>query len=139
MASTTEINGTLMKLYKGSTAIAKLKSNDMDLTFDKLITSSKDGAGWATHISGEKSGAFSFDGNFIETGGSTNITFDELMTDAIAGTELTIMMTTNVTGDTKWSGTCTIENLKLSSPHNDVVTFSGSLKLTGALTPATVA
>ena len=138
-ASTTPIDGTLMKLYKGSTAIALLKSNEMDITIDKLVTSNKDGAGWETHLRGLKSGSFSFDGNFIETGASTNITWDELLTDAIAGTQLTIAMTTSIVGDSKWTGTCTLSNLKLTSPFNDIVTFSGQLDLTGALTASVVA
>lgn len=134
MATTTNVDGTLMRLYKGTVAIADLLSNDMDITIDKLTTSSKSGSGWGTHLRGEKNGSFSFDGNFRETGGITEITFDELMTDAIAGTVLTVVMSTMVTGDTKWSASCTIGNLKLTSAYNDLVKFSGQLDLTGAPT-----
>ena len=138
MATTTMVDGTLIKLYKATTAFAKLKSNDMSIAIDKLVTSNKDDAGWETSLAGLKSGSFSFEGNFIETGGSTNTTFDELLTDAAAGTIFTANMHSGVSGDSKFSASVFLTDLKLNAPFNDIVTFSGTLNITGALTASTV-
>ena len=61
-----------------------------------------------------------------------------MVTDLLAGTEVTVVMTSNVTGDLKLSGGAFFSNLTLSAPNNDAATFSASIQGTGALTVGTI-
>jgi hypothetical protein len=48
-------------------------------------------------------------------------------------------MTSNVTGDEKYTGTAFFSSLSLSAPNNDKATWTGTLQGSGALTLGTVA
>ena len=50
-----------------------------------------------------------------------------------------LKMSTNVTGDEKYSGTAFFTSLSLSAPNNDKATWTGTLQGSGALTIGTVA
>ena len=65
--------------------------------------------------------------------------FRSLATDLLAGTILTVVISTNVTGDEKYTGSAYFMSLALSAPNNDKATWTGQLQGTGALTIGTVA
>ena len=52
--------------------------------------------------------------------------FKDLATDLLAGTLLTIVMTSNVTGDEKYTGSAFFSSLSLSAPNNDKATWTGT-------------
>ena len=66
------------------------------------------------------------------------LSWKEIMTDLMAGTVVTIVMTSNVSGDLKLSGSALFSDLKLTAPHNAVSTFTASIQGTGALTVGTI-
>lgn len=142
MATTGIVDGTIIGLYKDVsgtlTRIAALTSNDLDVNIDTLETSNKSGAGWATFIAGKKGATFSFEGMFQENGSTSELSFEELYTDAVAGTAITLAFSSQVTGDIKYTASAILSNLKLSAPFNDTSKFTGSATITGAITKATI-
>jgi len=143
MATANVVNGTLIAIYKDVsgtlTKIANATSNDFDVTKDMIDVTNKDSAGWKEFIVGEGGWTMNIDGMFEEDGGVSQISWKDIYTDLAAGTAITAVMTSQVSGDIKLSGSAFFSNLTLSAPNNDVTTFTASLQGTGALTVSTVA
>jgi TP901-1 family phage major tail protein len=143
MASTGITNGTLIAIYKevsGTlTKIANATSNDFSISKDMIETTNKDSAGAKEYIAGEYGYTMSVEGMFEEDGSvGASISWKEIITDLIAGTSVTIVMTSNVSGDLKLSGAAFFSELNLTAPQNDVATFTASIQGTGALTVSTI-
>lgn len=144
MATTGITNGTLIAIYKDIsgtlTKIANATSNDFTITKDMIETTNKDSAGAKEYIAGQYGYTMSVEGMFEEDGSvGALISWKEIITDLLAGTSVTIVMTSNVTGDLKLSGSAFFNDLKLTAPQNAVSTFTASIQGTGALTVSTIA
>jgi predicted secreted protein len=144
MATTGITNGTLIAIYKDVsgtlTKIANATSNDFTITKDMIETTNKDSAGAKEYIAGEYGYTMSVEGMFEEDASvGALISWKEIMTDLLAGTIVTIVMTSNVTGDLKLSGSALFNDLKLTAPQNAVSTFTASIQGTGALTVSVIA
>ena len=143
MATTGITNGTLIAIYKDIsgtlTKIANATSNDFTITKDMIETTNKDSAGAKEYIAGEYGYTMSVEGMFEEDGSvGALISWKEIITDLLAGTSVTIVMTSNVAGDLKLSGSALFNDLKLTAPQNAVSTFTASIQGTGALTVSTI-
>ena len=143
MATTGITNGTLIAIYKDVsgtlTKIANATSNDFTITKDMIETTNKDSAGSKEFIAGEYGYTMSVEGMFEEDASvGALLSWKEIMTDLMAGTIVTIIMTSNVSGDLKLSGSALFSDLKLTAPHNAVSTFTASIQGTGALTVGTI-
>lgn len=144
MATTGPVNGTLIAIYKDIsgtlTKIANATSNGFDITADMIDVTNKDSAGWKEFITGEKGYTMSIEGIFEEDGsvGAGALSWKDVITDLTAGTSVTIVMTSNVSGDIKLSGSAFFSNLNLSAPNNDKATFTATIQGTGALTVGTI-
>jgi predicted secreted protein len=143
MASTGITNGTLIAIYKDIsgtlTKIANATSNDFSITKDMIETTNKDSAGAKEYIAGEYGYTMSVEGMFEEdTSVGAGISWKEIITDLLAGTSVTIVMTSNVSGDLTLSGSAFFNELNLTAPQNDVATFTASIQGTGALTVGTI-
>ena len=143
MASTGITNGTLIAIYKDVagtlTKIANATSNDFSITKDMIETTNKDSAGSKEYIAGEYGYTMSVEGMFEEDASvGSGISWKEIITDLLAGTSVTIVMTSNVSGDLKLSGSAFFNDLSLTAPQNDVTTFTASIQGTGALTVGTI-
>ena len=102
MATTGIINGTLMRLYKDNTAIGYATSCQMNVTaaMREILTKDSASGGWREVKKGQLSGTLSTEALYAGPGdSSTNYLFDDLFTDLISGTALTIKFTTDVSGD----------------------------------------
>ena len=144
MATTGITNGTLIAIYKDIsgtlTKIANATSNDFTITKDMIETTNKDSGGAKEYIAGEYGYTMSVEGMFEEDGSvGALISWKEIITDLLAGTSVTIVMTSNVTGDLKLSGSAFFNDLKLTAPQNAVSTFTASIQGSGALTVSTIA
>ena len=144
MATTGITNGTLIAIFKDIsgtlTKIANATSNDFTITKDMIETTNKDSAGAKEYIAGQYGYTMSVEGMFEEDGSvGALISWKEIITDLLAGTSVTIVMTSNVTGDLKLSGSAFFNDLKLTAPQNAVSTFTASIQGTGALTVSTIA
>jgi predicted secreted protein len=143
MATTGITNGTLIAIYKDIsgtlTKIANATSNDFSITKDMIETTNKDSAGAKEYIAGEYGYTMSVEGMFEEDASvGAGISWKEIITDLLAGTSVTIVMTSNVSGDLKLSGSAFFNELNLTAPQNDVATFTASIQGTGALTVGTI-
>jgi predicted secreted protein len=143
MPSTGITNGTLIAIYKDIsgtlTKIANATSNDFSITKDMIETTNKDSAGAKEYIAGEYGYTMSVEGMFEEDASvGAGISWKEIITDLLAGTSVTIVMTSNVSGDLTLSGSAFFNELNLTAPQNDVATFTASIQGTGALTVGTI-
>ncbi|WP_445956193.1 phage tail tube protein [Yeosuana sp.] len=144
MATAGIINGTNLALFvdvSGTlTKIANLVSNDLTFTKDLIETTSKSSAGSKEFMYGHFGASGSFEGRFEDDSVSgTEYSFEQLFDAQVAGTSLTVVFTTNTTGDLKFEGTALLSSLSLSSPDNDAASFSGDVTISGAITKGTVA
>ena len=142
MATTGLVNGTLVALYKDVsgtlTKVANLTSTDFELSKDTIDATNKDGGSYKEFLVGLSGWTMNAEGIFEEDGGVTGISAKDLLDDIIAGDAVTVVMTSNVTGDLKLSGSAVITSFSWNAPVNDVSTFSVSLQGSGALTVGTV-
>jgi TP901-1 family phage major tail protein len=144
MATTGPVNGTLISIYKDVsgtlTKIANATSHSIDFTKDMIDVTNKDSAGAKEFIAGEYGYTLSVEGIFENEASvsASGLSFKDILTDCLAGTSVTVVFTTNVTGDDKWTGSAFFSALSLTAPNNDKATFTGTLQGTGAITAGTV-
>lgn len=145
MATTGPVNGTLISIFKDVSGslkkIANATSHSFDVSKDMIDVTSKDSAGAKEFIAGEYGYTLNVEAIFEDDAsvGATQQSFKDLATDLLAGTLLTIVISTNVTGDEKYTGSAFFTSLSLSAPNNDKATWTGTLQGSGALTIGTVA
>jgi TP901-1 family phage major tail protein len=145
MATTGPVNGTLISIYKDVSGtlkkIANATSHSFDISKDMIDVTSKDSAGAKEFIAGEYGWTMNVEAIFEDDAsvGASQQSFKDLATDLLAGTILTVVISTNVTGDEKYTGSAYFMSLALSAPNNDKATWTGQLQGTGALTIGTVA
>lgn len=145
MATTGPVNGTLISIYKDVSGslkkIANATSHSFDVSKDMIDVTSKDSAGAKEFIAGEYGYTLNVEAIFEDDAsvGASQQSFKDLATDLLAGTLLTIVISTNVTGDEKYTGSAFFTSLSLTAPNNDKATWTGTLQGSGALTIGTVA
>jgi TP901-1 family phage major tail protein len=120
------------------TKVANATSSDFELTRDTIDATNKDGGAYKEFLVGLAGWTMNAEGIFEEDGGVTGISAKDLLDDVIAGTPITVVMTSNVSGDLKVSGSAIITSFSWNAPVNDVATFSVALQGTGTLTVGTI-
>ena len=142
MATTGLVNGTLIALYKDVagtlTKVANATSSDFELTRDTIDATNKDGGQYKEFLVGLAGWTMNAEGIFEESASATGISAKDLLDDVVAGTAITVVMTSNVSGDLKVTGSAVITSFSWNAPVNDVATFSVSLQGSGSLTIGTV-
>lgn len=135
MATTGIINGKLIRLYDGSNTIGQSTSCTLDLSTAMRSISHKDSGGFQENLPGVISGSLSVE-NFYSDDATHGA--KELTTKQLAGTAITWKMSSEVTGDTFWSGSAYIQSVSLNFPNEENSTASISLVTTGTITQGTV-
>lgn len=143
MATTGLMNGTLVSLYKDVSGVltkfANGTSADFSITKDTIDATNKDGGTYKEFLVGLTSWTMNFEGLYEEDGSvATGQSAKEVLADLMTGALITVVMTTNVTGDMKLSGSALLTNFAWNAPVNDVSTFTCSLQGSGTLTVGTV-
>ena len=142
MATTGLVNGTLIAIYKDVagtlTKVANATSSDFELTRDTIDATNKDGGAYKEFLIGLAGWTMNAEGLFEEDAGVATISAKDLLTDIIAGAPITVVMTSNESGDLKVTGSAIITSFAWNAPVNDVATFSVALQGTGALTVGTI-
>ena len=143
MATNGVINGTKFGVYAAGTKIGYATSASISMNHSLRDTSTKDSGGWRDQLEGQRDWECSVEGMviFVDSAGGaiSDVTMDELFSTYIATrTEFTLMFSTEVTGDLKWTGQAFLTSLSADTPNEDSSTWSGSFSGTGALTQATV-
>lgn len=131
MAATAGIlNGTLLSVSLGGTAIAAAKSCKVSITHEPRDTFTKDDAGWKTNGEGARSWKMDCDGLVTLAGFST------LFSAISARTELTISFESSNPGDKSYSGTAYITSLEQSAGNEESTSYTASFEGGGVLTEA---
>jgi hypothetical protein len=131
-------DGTLIKLYIGSVAVANLKSNDMKLARAMRDVSTKDSGGWKEQAYGQ--GSFDFSAEVLYDPGldNTHYRMTDFTTAQINKTILTAVYSSAVTGETKYTGSVLVSSVDTKAPNEENVSFTVTLSGTGALAQATI-
>lgn len=129
------LNGTLAKIQVGGVTVAHLTSNSLTFDHSTRDASTKDSAGWKESLEGQKSFSGSAEGFFDE---DAVYGYEQLFDSFAAREQVSVTWTTDVTGDTEYSGECYITSLEKTDGLEESSTFSVSLEGTGAITKATV-
>jgi len=136
MPTTGTVLAKNMAIYIGAVKITCQTNASISMETAMFNTTCKDSGAWGEQRPGTKSWSASGEANlaFDATYG-----FSQLFDAWTAGTAVTVVFQTGVTGDKKYSGSAYITSLELTSDGNDTaVTFSFELQGVGPLVEATV-
>lgn len=127
-----------MRAYVGSDVIAYATSCTLSITREIRETIHKDnpGSGWREVEVAGKSGTLTVEALYAIDG--TTETPNDLFTALDNGTSLTMMVSTEVTGDTRYSFSAYCTGFELTGPVEENSSFSCTFEITGAVTQATI-
>ena len=130
-------NSTKFKIYKGSTAVSGLTDASLSMNREFRDTTTKDSGGNREGCPGLFSGSMSFSSLHDS---SASLGFDTLMTDFLGNTAISFVFGGSATGEEIYTANGHITSLEISSPGTEEnVTYSGTIEITGAVTPSAVA
>lgn len=134
------VNGTLILLKDDGTAFAATTSATLNIEMDLPDSSTKDSAGWAEHIQGQKSWSVDLDGiaDFEATTGTVDILVDYLINRTQASIEFEPQTGAFTTSGVSYTGTASLSSVSLVAANEDTATLSGSFTGDGALTRVAV-
>lgn len=138
MATAGVVNGTALRAYSGGNVVAYATSCTLDLTRETRETIHKDnpGGGWAEAEVAGKSGTLTVEALFNEDG--ANNSPDVLFAALDNGTLLTMLVSTEVAGDTRYTFQAYCTGWSLNAAVEENATFSATFNITGAVTKATI-
>ena len=142
MPTTGVVNGTNLRLFVDGSPVGTATSCNLSFSKELRQTIHKDNvSGFAANESGTKSYTISFEG-FVS---------EEVLLNAVAVKGLgdlyglfaqdaafTWRFSTDVTGDSEWSGNAIMNEFSISAPVEENSTVSGSLTGTGSATYSTI-
>ena len=132
MAQTTGVmNGTLMTVTVGGTAIDMQTECSISLSMETRDITSKDSSGFRELLEGLRSGSVTFSALHAE---DNTYNIDDLFTLWNTRASATVNFTTANTGDKEFSATAYLTSFEQSAGTEDNVTISGTFELTGAIT-----
>ena len=134
MATTGIVNGTALKIYVDSTAVAYTTSASLELSMATRDTSTKDSAGWQESAEGQRSGTIS--GDFLFAFDAA-YGFEDLFALYSNRTKVTVKLATTDVADKYIEGDAYLTSLSKSAPMEDTISGSFSLNFTGAITYTT--
>lgn len=126
-----KINATDLLVYVGNDAIAHSQEATLTVSADLPDASTKDSAGWAEHIHGQKSWSISVSGLVDYTSSYGNEAIYDALTN---GTSLTVKFSTETSGHYYWQGSARFNSYEQSAPNEAPLAYSAELTGTGALT-----
>lgn len=134
MATTGVFNGTNLILKIEDTALGHTTSCTMSFSSDLPEATTKDSSGFQEVIAGVKSGEISFDG-LVAYDDSANAI--ELADYLLAGTQVTAVFGTAVSGDSVYTVEGFLSSVEMSAEMESPVSYSGSITTTGSIVKST--
>lgn len=130
-----KINGTLVAVLSGSDKVLHTTNAQLQVNVNLPNASTKESAGWAEHINGQRDWSISIDGVYDATG--SGLTPDEILAAIIArSADTVIKFTTNdPTNTVGWTGNGTFQNINISGPMEESTKYTANIKGNGALAP----
>lgn len=136
MPSTGKNIGTLISVYVGGTKVAHATSASLNFSTDMIDISTKDSGDDQEQRPGRKNGrTIQVDSLFAE---DAAYGFEDLFDAYEAGTALTVLWSSAVTGDVTYSSSAYVQNLTNNAPDQETQSYSCTFALTGATTKGTV-
>lgn len=129
------INGTTIILDLDGSPLALETETTLNIEQALPDSSSKDSAGWADHINGQRSWSIDLNGR-ADFGNNDNV--ETLAALIIDRAQATIEWSSSTSGDVKFTGTVSLANLTLGAPNEDVASLTGTLTGKGELTKTSV-
>ena len=129
------VKGTLLAIYVGGTKIAVLTANSLSRSRPTRETANKDSGDWVTRLPNRNtwtisgSAYFAFDAAYG---------YDDLFDVMDAGTAVTIMRSTEESGDSYYSGDAYLTQLDADDPDDDNSSYSFTFEGSGQLSKAAV-
>jgi len=126
------INGTLFAVYHDSNKILYATGAVLTTEQDLADLTTKDSGGNADHLKGLRKWEISFEGRYDESG--VGLGAEEIMALAIAGaTPATIKFKPTDDSADGWTGSGTINNIKIVRDTEQAMNYSGSIQGSGLL------
>lgn len=129
-------NGTLVRISVGGTIVGHSISDNFTTTVGTRDTTTKDSSGWTEKAASLKGWSFDSKGYFDPS--ESNESFDELYTAMVARTAVTVLCSSDVTGEKEYTGSAIITELTKGAELEGNVTYSVKFEGTGALTQQTI-
>lgn len=128
-----KIKGGDLILSKDGTAIAHTTSFTLNISQDLPEATDMDSNAWSEFLGGQRSWTISFDGlTDWAANGNVDTLADMIIDDARTAESITF--STDVTGDTNFSGSAFLSSFDISASNNETVSYSGEFQGTGPLT-----
>jgi TP901-1 family phage major tail protein len=124
------LNGTDLLVYDNTSKIAYSQSCKLALNMNLRNTSNKDSAGWETNLTGEKSWSVEVSG-LVALDTAYNLAY--FMNLILNGSTVALKFKTANLSDYYYSGTAYLTSCNVEASNQANVTYSLSLKGTGAL------
>ena len=136
-------NGTKLGVYiqAGSpavdTLIAAATDCSLSLNMETIDITTKDSTGFRELLGGLRSGSVSVSG-LIDYQDASNNDVTDLYSAFKLRSELTLVFSTGVTGDQKYTANAYMTSLEQSGGTEDTATYSATFELTGIISEATI-
>jgi predicted secreted protein len=132
------VKGTDLRIFVGTKTIANETTCSIDLSTSMIETSSKDSGAWMTQIPGRKSWSLSSTIQLDYADGTSQYTYDELLTAWLDQTELTVSFKTTAVSETTLTGKAYVASKPVQGGDQEIATVEITLQGTGVLTKGTV-
>ena len=130
------IKGKDLMLFIGAVAVGHATTCDLNISTNMIDITSKDSNGWKEILADLKEFSISCD---AFTAWDAAYGAKDILTAKLAGTKLTVKLTTDETGDEELTGDVYIDNFQLTGSNGDASTYNFSGAGTGALVQSTKA
>ena len=136
MATTGILHDDVWYVLVNAAKFTHITSCSLSTDQETIDVTSYDSSKWKDIASGDKSWKVDIEGHYAMDATEGG---DEAQVDLVAGTSVTLLVTTQVQGDTTYSGSAKVTSVNFSGSKGSSTKVSVSFMGTGALTPGTVA
>jgi len=136
MATAGKFNGNILEISFGGTVLTHALQHSESHSMSPIDVTTKDSSSQEEVIAGLRGSEISASGYFAE---DATYGYEDLYDLYAAGTSVTVLVASTVTGDVTYSYTAYVTSLSRTAEMDTAVGFEVSLKPTGTVTKGTVA
>lgn len=136
MATAGKFNGNILEISFGGTVLTHALQHSESHSMSPIDVTTKDSSSQEEVIAGLRGSEISASGYFAE---DATYGYEDLYDLYAAGTSVTVLVASTVTGDVTYSYTAFVTSLSRTAEMDSAVGFEVSLKPTGAVTKGAVA
>ena len=136
MATAGKFNGNILEISFGGTVLTHALQHSESHSMSPIDVTTKDSSSQEEVIAGLRGSEISASGYFAE---DATYGYEDLYDLYAAGTSVTVLVASSVTGDVTYSYTAFVTSLNRTAEMDSAVGFEVSLKPTGAVSKGVVA